>query len=77
MLKVTDVFQVGNSLSVTLDGESDKITNGCKLIDDNGNIVVVRSVAMIRHNDPEYIGKNITVLVDKCDIEVGSMLSMV
>jgi len=76
MLKVMDIFQVGNDLSITLDGETDKVTNGCKLIDSNGNTVVVKSVAMIRHNDPEYFDKNIIVLVDKCDIAIGSMLSM-
>ncbi len=76
MLKVMDIFQVGNGLSVTLDGETDKVTNGCKLIDGNGNTVVVKSVAMIRHNDPEHIDKNIIVLVDKCDIAIGSIFSI-
>lgn len=76
MLKVTDIFPIGNSLSVTLDGDSDKIANGCKLVDDNGNVIVVKSVATVRYTDSQYIGKDITVLIDKCDIAVGSTLSI-
>lgn len=76
MLKVTDIFPIGNSLSVTLDGDSDKIANGCKLVDDNGNVIVVKSVATVRYTDPQYIGKDITILIDKCDIAVGSTLSI-
>ncbi|MCM1022696.1 MAG: hypothetical protein NC395_01395 [Prevotella sp.] len=76
MLKVTDILQIGNSLSVTLDGDSGKIANGCKLVDDRGNIIVVKSVAMVRYDDVRYIGNDITVLVDKCDISVGSILSI-
>ena len=76
MLRVTDILPIGSELSVTLDGDSEKITNGCKLVDDNGNVVVVKSVAMVRYTDPQYIGKDITVLIDKCDISVGSTLSI-
>lgn len=76
MLRVTDIFQIGDNLSVTLDGDGDKITNGCKLVDDSGNVIVVKSVAMVRYDAPQYIGKDITVLIDKCDIAVGSTLSL-
>ncbi|MCX4257484.1 MAG: hypothetical protein OSJ54_11265 [Oscillospiraceae bacterium] len=76
MFKVTDILPIGGGLSITLDGDSGKITNGCKLIDDNGNVIVVKSVAMVRYTDPQYIGKDVTVLVDKCDIAVGSTLSI-
>ena len=76
MFRVTDIFPIGDSLSVTLDGDRDKITNGCKLTDDKGNIIAVKSVAMVRYVDPQYIGKNVTVLIDKCDIAVGSTLSI-
>lgn len=76
MLRVTDILPIGNSLSVTLDGGIDKIANGCKLIDGNGNVIVVKSVAMVRYTDPQYIGNNVTVLIDKCDIAVGSTLSI-
>ena len=76
MLRVTDILSIGNSLSVALDGDIDKIANGCKLIDDRGNVIVVKSVAMVRYTDPQYIGKNVTVLIDKCDITVGSTLSI-
>ena len=44
MLKVLDVFPIGNMLSVTLEGPCDNIKNGCKLVDSNGNAVVVISV---------------------------------
>ncbi|MEZ3454454.1 MAG: hypothetical protein K1W17_08800 [Oscillospiraceae bacterium] len=76
MFKVTDILPIGNGLSITLDGNSDKITNGCKLVDDSGNVIVVKSVAMVRYTDPQYIGNDVTVLVDKCDIAVGSTLSI-
>ena len=39
MLKVLDVFPIGNMLSVTLEGPCDNIKNGCKLVDSNGNAV--------------------------------------
>ena len=61
MLKVIDILPIGNSLSVALDGSIDKISNGCKLVDNNGNVIIVRSVAMVRYTDPKYIGKNVTV----------------
>lgn len=76
MLRVTDIFPIGDSLSVTLNGDSDKITNGCKLTDNKGNIISVKSVAMVRYVEPQYIDKNITILIDKCDISVGSTLSI-
>ena len=76
MFRVTDILPIDGDLSITLDGDGDKITNGCKLIDDNGNVIVVKSVAMVRYTDPQYIGKDITVLIDKCNITVGSTLSI-
>lgn len=76
MFRVTGILPIGGSLSITLDGDRNKITNGCKLVDDSGNVIVVKSVAMVRYTDPKYIGNDITVLVDKCDIAVGSMLSI-
>lgn len=76
MLKVTGILPVGGSLSVTLDGSIDKISNGCRLVDGSGNVIVVKSVAMVRYTDPQYIGRNVTVLIDKCDISVGSVLSI-
>lgn len=76
MLRVTDIFPIGGSLSVTLEGDIDKITGSCKLIDGKGNIIEIKSVAMVKYADPQYIGKNITVMIDKCDIAVGSTLSI-
>ncbi len=76
MLKVIDIFPVGGKLSVTLDGVSDRLSNGSKLIDSHGNTIQVISVGMVRFNDPEEIGKTTTVLVDKCDLDIGSELSI-
>lgn len=76
MLKVIDIFPVGNRLSVTLDGTSDRLANGSKLIDSHGNAIRVLSVGMVRYNDPAEIGKTTTVLVEKCDIDVGAELSI-
>lgn len=76
MFKVTGILPIGSDLSITLDGDSKKIKNGSKLVDDNGNVIVIKSVAMVRYTDPQYIGNDVTVLVDKCDIAVGSTLSI-
>lgn len=76
MLKVLDVFPIGDMLSVTLEGSCDNIKNGCKLIDNNGNAVVVVSVAMTRHNNPDDINKSTTVMVNSCKLEKGTVLSI-
>lgn len=76
MLKVIDIFPVGDRLSVTLDGANDRLANGTKLIDSRGNAITVLSVGMVRFNDASEIGKTTTVLVDKCDLDVGAELSI-
>lgn len=76
MLKVIDIFPLGNRLSVTLDGVSDSIKNGSRLVDSHGNAIQVISVGMVRYTDPEEIGKTTTILVDKCDLDVGTELSI-
>lgn len=76
MLKVIDIFPIGNRLSVTLDGVSDKLGNGSQLIDSRGNTVRVISVGMVRYNDPDEINKTTTVLIEKCNIDVGEELSI-
>ncbi len=77
MLKVIDTFLIGTTLSVTLEGRCDNISNGSRLVDSNGNIIVVKSVAMTRHDNPADISKNTTILIDYCDIKKGSELSIV
>lgn len=57
MYRVLDVFPVGKMLSVTLDGAFEGISNGTRLVDGDGNMIVVQSVAMTRHNDPADIKK--------------------
>lgn len=76
MLKVLDVFKVGKMLSVTIEGNCEKIANGSKLIDNSGRTIVVNSVAMVHPANPADTRNNTTVLIDNCDIEVGSELSI-
>lgn len=76
MLKVIDIFPIGNRLSVTLDGVSDRLGNGSRLIDSHGNIVRIVSVGMVRYTNPDEINKTTTVLIEKCNIDVGEELSI-
>ena len=76
MYRVLDVFQIGNMLSVTLEGICEKLATGSKLVDSKGNIIVVQSVAMTRHDKPSDISKSTTILVNPCDVQKGSELSI-
>ncbi|WP_432650149.1 hypothetical protein [Huintestinicola sp.] len=76
MLKVLDVFPIGNMLSVTLEGSCDSLKNGSKLVDSNGNSITVVSVAMTRFDDPTDINKSTTVMVDACPLQKGAELSI-
>ena len=76
MLKVLDVFEVGNMISVTLEGNCDEIKNGSKLVDSENNIYNVVSVAMTRHDNPSDISKFTTVLITPCNLEKGNELSI-
>ncbi len=76
MFKVLDVFPIGAMLSITLDGACETIQNGSRLIDKNGNVIVVNSVAMTRNDNPSDIRNSTTILVNKCEIEKGSELSI-
>lgn len=76
MLKVLDVFPVGSMLSVTLDGECGTLRTGSHLIDKNGNVIVVVSVAMTRNDRPEDFGKSTTILIQNCPISKGEALSI-
>ena len=76
MLKVLDIFPIGNMFSVTLEGPCENIKNGSRLVDDGGNTVVVVSVAMTRHDTPSDINKSTTVLVESCNFHKGSELSV-
>lgn len=71
MLKVLDVFRIGDMLSVTIDGKCDEIKNGSRLTDKNGNIFEVVSVGMTRYDDPSDISNNTTVLITPCTLEEG------
>lgn len=76
MLKVLDILPVGSMLSLTLEGDCSKISNGSQLIDNLGNKIKVISVAMTRYENPSDISKYTTVLVDFCKIEKGCELSV-
>jgi len=76
MLKVIDVFPVGTMLSVTLDGACEKLHNGSRLLDKDGNEIIVTSVAMTRNDNPEDFGASTTILVKRCAIQKGSELSI-
>lgn len=74
MLKVLDVFPIGAMLSVTLDGACDDLRTGSRLMDENGNAIIVDSIAMTRNDNPEDIHKSTTILIKLCNIHKGSEL---
>lgn len=76
MLKVLDVFQIGDKISVTLEGKCEEIKNGSKLIGNGGKKYEIISVAMVRSDDPSNFSKTTTVLMPLCDIEKGSELQI-
>lgn len=76
MYKVIDVFECGNMLSVTVSGNGEGISNGTKLVDNNGQIITVQSVAMTKNLKPEDINLFTTLLVTNCNIQKGSVLSI-
>ena len=76
MLKVLDVFRIGDMLSVTLEGPCKEIGNGTALIDENGNVVIVKSVAMLRYTNPKDFDKSTTIMIEPCDIHTGSELKI-
>ncbi len=75
MLRVLDVFPIGTMMSVTLEGTCEKLRNGSRLLDVNGNEIIVASVAMTRSNDPAGISKSTTIIVKQCALEKGAELS--
>jgi ribosomal protein L21E len=74
MLKVIDVFKVGNMVSVTLEGACETLKNNSKLVDENGNVFNVVSVAMTRHDNPSDISQYTTVLITPCSLKKGEKL---
>ncbi len=77
MIRVLDVFKIGDVLSVTLEGRCDKIKNGSVLTDDAGNHYNVVSVAMPEHGDPSDFSKSTTVLITPCTLQKGRLVSVV
>lgn len=74
MLKVLDIFRIGDKLSVTLEGVSNELRNGTNLIDEEGTLYKVISVAMTRNDNPSDISKSTTILIPDCDIKKGAEL---
>lgn len=74
MLKVLDVLQIGDKLSVTLEGNCIDVKNGSVLRAPDNTEYRVLSVAMIGNNDPGNLAKVITVLMPDCDIKKGCTL---
>ena len=79
MYKVLDVFPVGVMLSVTLDGPCWELKNGSLLTDEEGNEIVVKSVAMTHNQNAEDISKSTTILIgnDYMKLKKGMQLSLV
>ena len=71
MLKVLDIFRIGDKLSVTLEGKCEEIKNGSQLIDRRGKKYEILSVAMVRSDNPSDFSKTTTVLMPLCDIQEG------
>lgn len=76
MLEIIDIFQIGNMLSVTLNGSCEKIKNNSKVIDDHNNIYQIISIAMTENNNPSDISKTTTILLPLCDLRKGDTLHM-
>ena len=74
MVKVLDVFSIGAMLSVTLEGTCQNIHAGSRLLDQQGNEIVVDCVAMTDSHNPEDIMKSTTVLVKQCTLVEGTEL---
>ncbi|MCD8180734.1 MAG: hypothetical protein LUF26_04560 [Firmicutes bacterium] len=76
MFKVIDVFKIGENVSVTFEGKCEDIKNGSRLIDENGNMYNIISVAMANYDNPLDISKSTTVLIHPCGIEKGELLKI-
>lgn len=77
MLKVLDVLQIGDKLSVTLEGNCIDVKNGSVLRAPDNTEYRVLSVAMIGNDDPADLSKATTVLMPFCDIRKGCTLQIV
>ena len=77
MLRIIDISNVGNYISVTVEGNADKIHNNYKLIDEYGNMHTVISVGLEKYNDPHDISKYTTFLTEPCSLKVGTKLDFI
>ena len=71
MMRVIGIFQIGDKLSVTLEGTCDNVKNGSKLIGQDNKEYEVISVAMPRTDNPSDISRTTIVLMPACDIKTG------
>ena len=76
MIKVLDIFPIGDKISVTLEGNCDRIKNGSKLIGADNTEFKVLSVATTRNDNPADFSKTTTVLMPNCNIKRGYELKI-
>lgn len=76
MLKVLDILNVGNKLSITVEGKCEMLKNGSRLTDLNGNYYDVISVGMTRHDNPDDFSKKTNILVEPCNLKIGEELNI-
>lgn len=63
MLKVSDVFPVGNMFSVTIEGVNINIRNGSRFTDINGNLSdISKSTTIVTNADSPKKGDELSVL---------------
>lgn len=76
-MKVIEVFDLCDHISVTLEGKCEELKKGSRLMDENGNIFVVLSVAMTENNNSKDISVSTTVLMNPCSLNTGTELRII
>lgn len=76
MFEVIEVFQIGDMLSITLNGNCEKLNNNSKVIDAHNNIYQIISIAMRENDNPSDISKTTTVLLPLCNLRKGDTLDI-
>ena len=77
MFKIIDVFRIGNKLSVTLEGQCDKLRNGSMLTNQKGITEKIDSIAMVNSRINDYLRNSVIVMMPLCDIHKGDQLHLV
>lgn len=61
--KVLDTFRIGESTSVTIQGNGNGLMNGVEIQDESGRSYRIKSVAMIEGENPENMEESTTLLI--------------